>query len=202
MGRILVFRRPFQCGAVLHAHSLPDFQTGILADQRKPFRVFLAVQLQHVGLHFLHDPDQVGAVGQVAVMQVETLVIDVRILVDILDPTGVEARAAALHAVDFVALLTWLLNQIVQVALSRRQVPFVDPTSFGASSSDAGAAASRRGGASSRWARTIFSSSFFMLLHRPFRCVVGGLNLRAQQRFCRGQRRGHHGCCHSHGEAQ
>ena len=64
-----------------------------------------------VGLHFLHDPDQVGAVGQVAVMQVETLVIDVRILVDILDPTGVEARAAALHAVDFVALLTWLLAQ-------------------------------------------------------------------------------------------
>jgi hypothetical protein len=43
-----------------------------------------------VGLHLLHDADQVGAVGQVAVVQLEALVVDVRVLVQVVHAVGVE----------------------------------------------------------------------------------------------------------------
>ncbi len=56
-----------------------------------------------VGLHFLNDADQVGGVGQVAVVQLEALVVDVRVLVEVVDAVGVERRGAALDAVHFVA---------------------------------------------------------------------------------------------------
>jgi hypothetical protein len=56
-----------------------------------------------VGLHLLHDADQVGAVGEVAEMQLEALVVDMRVLVEVVDAVGVEQRRTALDTVDFVA---------------------------------------------------------------------------------------------------
>ena len=43
-----------------------------------------------VRLAFLNDADQVGRVSQIAIMQDQPLVLDMRILLDILDPRGVE----------------------------------------------------------------------------------------------------------------
>ena len=57
-----------------------------------------------VRLHLLDDPDQARAVGQVAVVQHEPDVGLVRVLVEVVDPPGVEGRRAPLDAVDHVAL--------------------------------------------------------------------------------------------------
>ena len=57
-----------------------------------------------VRLHLLDDADQVGGIGQVAVVQHEIAVGDVRVLVQVVDAVGVEQRGAALDAVDHVAL--------------------------------------------------------------------------------------------------
>ena len=65
-----------------------------------------------VGLHFLNDADQVGAVRQVAIVQVEALVVDVRVLVDILDPSRVETGRPALHPVDFATLLQQQVGKV------------------------------------------------------------------------------------------
>jgi len=56
-----------------------------------------------VGLDLLDDADQVGGVGEVAVVQVEAPVGFVRILVEVIDPLSVELGGAALDAVDGVA---------------------------------------------------------------------------------------------------
>ncbi len=53
-----------------------------------------------VGLGLLDDADQIGGIGQVAVMQNEPLILLVRILVEMVDAAGVEGRRAALDAVD------------------------------------------------------------------------------------------------------
>ncbi len=58
-----------------------------------------------VGLHLLNDADEVGRVGQVAVVQDEILVLDVRVLVQVVDAVGVEERGTALDAVNDIALL-------------------------------------------------------------------------------------------------
>ena len=58
-----------------------------------------------VGADFLQDTDQIRAVGQVAIVEVETPGRVVRVLVEMVDPSGVEARRAALDAVNLVALL-------------------------------------------------------------------------------------------------
>ena len=56
-----------------------------------------------VRLHLLDDADQVGGIGQVTVMEHEMLVVDVRILVQMVDTVRIEQRRPALDAVDFVA---------------------------------------------------------------------------------------------------
>jgi hypothetical protein len=68
-----------------------------------------------VGLGLLDDPDQVGRVGQVAVMQEEVRVLLVRVLVDMVDPLGVELARSALDAVDRVAFLEQEFGQILSV---------------------------------------------------------------------------------------
>jgi len=65
-----------------------------------------------VGLHLLHDADQVGAVGHVAVVQDELAAIDMRILVQVVDARGVEAGRSALDAVHHVALLQQELGEV------------------------------------------------------------------------------------------
>ena len=57
-----------------------------------------------VGLRLLDQADQVGGVGQVAVVQEETRVVLVRIDVEVIDAAGVERRGAPLDAVHHVAL--------------------------------------------------------------------------------------------------
>ncbi|MCY1531169.1 hypothetical protein D9M68_663870 [compost metagenome] len=65
-----------------------------------------------VGLGFLHDADQVGAVAEVAVVQVEAGVVHMRVLVDVVDALGVELAAAALDAVNDVALFEQQLGEV------------------------------------------------------------------------------------------
>ncbi len=63
-------------------------------------------------LHLLHDADEVGRVGHVAVVQEEPHIRLVRIVVQMIDAVGVERRRAALDAVDDVALLQQKFGQI------------------------------------------------------------------------------------------
>ena len=65
-----------------------------------------------VGLDLLDDPDQVGRVGEVAVMQNELAVVDMRVLVEMVDPVGVEQGRAAFDAVDGVAFLEQEFGEI------------------------------------------------------------------------------------------
>ena len=57
-----------------------------------------------VGLHLLDDADEIGRIGQIAIMQLEPHVLLVRILVQMIDAIGIEGRGAALDAMHRVAL--------------------------------------------------------------------------------------------------
>ena len=65
-----------------------------------------------VGLHLLHDVDQAGGIGHVAVVQHEPTLVLVRILVEVIDAVGVEQRGAALDAVHLVSLVEQELGEI------------------------------------------------------------------------------------------
>ncbi len=65
-----------------------------------------------VGLHLLHDADQVGGVGQVAIVQEQPGTALVRVLVEMVDPGGVERGGAPLDPVHLVALGQQQLGQI------------------------------------------------------------------------------------------
>ncbi len=62
--------------------------------------------------HLLDDADQAAGVGQVAVMQDEPLIRLMGVLIEVVDPVGVEQRAAALDAVDDVALVQQEFGEI------------------------------------------------------------------------------------------
>ncbi len=57
-----------------------------------------------IRLHFLYHANQIGGIGQIAVVQDQAPVGRVRILVEMVDAVGVEQRGAALDAVYLVAL--------------------------------------------------------------------------------------------------
>lgn len=61
--------------------------------------------IDFIGLRFLHDADQVAGVAEVAIVQLEVGVLDVRVLVDVVNALGVEQRSTALDTVNDVALL-------------------------------------------------------------------------------------------------
>ena len=65
-----------------------------------------------IRLDFLNDADEVGAVYQVAVVQLQTHIVFVRILVEVVNAICVELRRTALDAVDFVALLKQEFGQV------------------------------------------------------------------------------------------
>lgn len=65
-----------------------------------------------VWLHLLDDADQAGGVGQVAVVEDEAAILDVRVLVQVVDAVGVEEAAAALDAVHLVAFFEQQFGQI------------------------------------------------------------------------------------------
>ena len=65
-----------------------------------------------VGLGLLDDADEVGGVGQVAVVHEEAHAGLVRVVVEMVDAVGVEQAGAALDAVHHVALLEQELGQV------------------------------------------------------------------------------------------
>jgi len=65
-----------------------------------------------VRLHLLDDADQVGGVGQVAVVENQIAMRDVRILVEVVDAIGIEQRGAALDAVNDVAFFKQKFGEI------------------------------------------------------------------------------------------
>ena len=72
-----------------------------------------------VWLRLLHDANEVGRIGHVAVVQDELLVRLVRVLIEMLDATRVEGRRPALDPVDRVALLQQELRKIGAVLAGR-----------------------------------------------------------------------------------
>jgi len=62
--------------------------------------------------HFLHHANQVGGIGQVAVVQDQAPVLGMGVLVEVIDAVGVEQRSAALDAVHLVALGQQQLGQV------------------------------------------------------------------------------------------
>jgi len=65
-----------------------------------------------VGLHLLDDPCEVHRVGHVAVVEGEITVLDVGVLVDMVDPLGVEEGAAPFQAVHHIPLFQEELAQV------------------------------------------------------------------------------------------
>ena len=58
-----------------------------------------------VGLRLLHDADEVGRIGQIAIMHEKARLFFVRIDIEMVDPRGIERRRASLDAVDDIALV-------------------------------------------------------------------------------------------------
>jgi hypothetical protein len=70
------------------------------------------------GLDLLDDADQAGAVGEVAVVELETDVGFVEITVEVIDPSGVERGGAPFDTVDNVALAQQKFREIGAVLSS------------------------------------------------------------------------------------
>lgn len=87
-----------------------------------------------VRLLLLDDPDQVGAVGEIAVVQHQSRIALVRILIQVIDPSGVEAAGPALDPVHQIALLQQKLRQVTAVLACNA----CDQGSFGSSSGGGG----------------------------------------------------------------
>src|SRR6185312_15843315 len=68
-----------------------------------------------VGLHFLDDVEQGAGVGEVAVMEDEMAVGDVRVLIEVVDAAGVEERSRTLDAMDLIPLLQEKFSEVGSV---------------------------------------------------------------------------------------
>ncbi len=66
-------------------------------------------------LHQLNDPNQVSAVGQIAVMEHQPWISLMGILIEVINPGGVEAAGTALNAMNFVSLLKQEFYEIAAV---------------------------------------------------------------------------------------
>lgn len=71
-----------------------------------------------VRLHLLDDAGQVAGVAQVAVVQLEVGVVNVRVLVDVVNAVGVEAGGTAFDAVHDVAFFQQKLSQVGAILAS------------------------------------------------------------------------------------
>ena len=112
-----------EAGLLFHAENADGFQDAQRADAIRIGGVFRRLEghghVAHGGqvvdlvrLHLLDDAHQAGGIGQVAVVERELAVVDMRILVQVVDAVGVEQAAAALDAVHLVAFLEQQLGQI------------------------------------------------------------------------------------------
>ena len=68
-----------------------------------------------IRLHVLDDSDQVGAVGEVAVVEHQPRVAFVRVLIQVINSTGVEAARTPLDPMHLIALLQQKLREITTV---------------------------------------------------------------------------------------
>ena len=68
-----------------------------------------------IRLHLLDDSDQVGAVGELAIMEHQPRITFVRVLIQVIDPAGVEAARAPLDAMHLIPLLKQQLRQVAAV---------------------------------------------------------------------------------------
>jgi hypothetical protein len=57
-----------------------------------------------VGLDLLNDPDQVGCIGQVAIVQMEPAPRFMRVLIQMIDAVGIEGRCPPFDPMNLVAL--------------------------------------------------------------------------------------------------
>ena len=68
--------------------------------------------INFVWLNLLDNSDQIGRVGQVAVMQFEFGIINMRVLIQVINPVGVKQRGTAFDAVYFIALAQQQFSQV------------------------------------------------------------------------------------------
>ncbi len=107
-------------GEAKHPHGFQDAQGAEGVAIGGVFRRFEAHRHMALGaqvidlirLHLLDDPDQVGGIGEIAVVQHQAWIELVGILVEMIDAGGVEAAGPALDAMYHVALLQQQLRQI------------------------------------------------------------------------------------------
>ena len=86
---------------------------GVFGGLEAHLHVALGGEIVDLGrLDLLDDADQVGAVGEVAVVELEADVGLVQVAVEVIDPSGVEGRGAPLDAVDDVALAQQQFGEI------------------------------------------------------------------------------------------
>src|SRR5260370_40140341 len=62
--------------------------------------------------HILHNADEIGRIGHIAVMQEKADIAFMQVVVEMIDPLGVERRRASLDAVNHVTLAEQKLRQI------------------------------------------------------------------------------------------
>jgi len=65
-----------------------------------------------VWLRFLNDPDQIACIAQIAIVQLEVGVFDVRVLVDMVYALGIERAGPALDAVNDVAFFKQKFSKV------------------------------------------------------------------------------------------
>ena len=68
-----------------------------------------------IWLDLLDDPNQVCAIGEVAVVEHNPRIALMWVLIEVINPTGVEAARAPLYAMNLVALLKQQLRQVAAV---------------------------------------------------------------------------------------
>ena len=68
-----------------------------------------------IGLHLLDDPDQVGAVGEVSVVENKSRIAFMWILIEVINPAGVEAASPPLDAMHLVTLIQQEFRQIAAI---------------------------------------------------------------------------------------
>ena len=68
-----------------------------------------------IRLHLLDDPDQIGTVSEITVMEHQPRVTLMWVLVEMIDPAGVKAARAPLDPMHLIPLLQQQLRQVAAV---------------------------------------------------------------------------------------
>ena len=90
---------------------------GVLRALDSPYMT-LGAKVINLRLHLLDDPNQIGAVCEVAVVKHQARSIFVRVLIEMIDPAGIEAARSPLDTMHLITLLQQQLRQIAAVLAS------------------------------------------------------------------------------------